>query len=126
MESSARRELGSRLFREVMGIEPPAAADPFTTFVLDGVFGELWARPGLTRKERRWITLALVAMTSAALPIRPHMRAALASGDITPEEMGEFILQVGYYAGMPHASVLEFELRETLAELAARKASDSE
>lgn len=125
MDSSDRRELGARLFGEVMGREVPPAADPFFTFVLDGVFAELWARPGLTRKERRWITLALVAMTSSAVAIRPHLHAALGSGDITLEELREFILHVGYYAGMPRASVLEFELHELLAEADARKGSDA-
>jgi 4-carboxymuconolactone decarboxylase len=125
MEASDRRELGASLFNEVMGRQFPPPDDPFTEFVVDGVFAELWSRPGLTRKERRWITLALTATTSAPLTIRPHLRAALASGDITPEELREFVLHVGYYAGMPRASVLESELRALLAEEAATTAVDA-
>jgi len=91
-----------------MGGDPPPPIDPYTgQGVLDTVFGELWTRPGLTRKERRLITLACVGAASSRTAIDAHLRGALDSGDLTVEEMQEFILHFAFYAGWPRAATVE-------------------
>ena len=71
------------------------------------MFGELWDRPGLSGRDRRWVTLACVGAAAVDEPINQHVYAALASGDITREELQEFVLHFAYYAGWPRASALE-------------------
>jgi 4-carboxymuconolactone decarboxylase len=106
--ADARTETGRRRYREVMVSEAPPPITPYLDKgVVDSVFGELWDRPGLSRRDRRWVTLACVASAAVDEPIQQHVYAALASGDITREEFQEFVLHYAYYAGWPRASALE-------------------
>jgi 4-carboxymuconolactone decarboxylase len=106
--ADARKETGRRRYREVMVSEPPPPISPFLDHgVVDSVFGELWDRPGLSRRDRRWVTLACVGAAAVDEPINQHVYAALASGDISREEFQEFVLHFAYYAGWPRASALE-------------------
>jgi 4-carboxymuconolactone decarboxylase len=106
--AEARTATGRRRYREVMVSEAPPPTTPYLARgVVDSVFGELWDRPGLSRRDRRWITLACVGAAAVDMPIEQHVYAALASGDITREELQEFVLHFAYYAGWPRASALE-------------------
>src|SRR6476619_2874264 len=91
----ARTERGRRRYREVMVSDAPPPLTPYLDKgVVDSVFGELWDRP---RLARRWVTLACVGAAAADEPIKQHVYAALASGDITREEFQEFVLHFAYY-----------------------------
>jgi 4-carboxymuconolactone decarboxylase len=106
--AEARTENGRRRYREVMVSDAPPPLTPYLDHgVVDSVFGELWDRPGLSRRDRRWITLACVGAAAVDEPINQHVYAALASGDITREEFQEFVLHFAYYHGWPRASSFE-------------------
>jgi 4-carboxymuconolactone decarboxylase len=103
-----RTEKGRRRYREVMVSDAPPPMTPYLARgVVDAVFAELWDRPGLSRRDRRFITIACVGAAAVDVPIQQHVYAALASGDITREEMQEFVLHFAYYHGWPRASALE-------------------
>ncbi len=101
------REQAEQTYRDVMTREPPAAATPLEVASRDFVFGEVWPRPGLSRRDRRWVTLTCVAAADAPEPIEDHVYAALKSGDMELEEMLEFILQFAVYCGWPKAAHCE-------------------
>lgn len=106
--AAARTETGRRRYREVMVSDAPPPLTPYLDKgVVDSVFGELWDRPGLSRRDRRLVTLACVAAAAVDEPIQQHVYAALASGDITREEFQEVVLHFAYYSGWPRASALE-------------------
>ena len=116
----ARTERGRRRYREVMVSDAPPPLTPYLDKgVVDSVFGELWDRPGLARRDRRWVTLACVGAAAAAEPIKQHVYAALASGDITREEFQEFVLHFAYYAGWPRASSFELAYYKAIERLDA-------
>jgi 4-carboxymuconolactone decarboxylase len=117
-----RTEIGRAKYQEVMVLEAPPPISPFTSNgVVDSVFGELWDRPDLSRRDRRWITLACVAAATVDEPIQTHVYAALASGDITPEEFQEFVLHLAYYAGWPRASSMEMAYYRAMTRLDAER-----
>ncbi len=101
---SERRESGRRLFSEVMTFAPPEDDSPATRSLIDFVFAEVWSRPGLSRRDRRFVTLACVGAADAEVPLRDHVYAALNSGDISITEMQEAVLHFAVYAGWPKAS----------------------
>ena len=95
-------------FREVNLIDPPAQDSPyFHAGIINYVFGHVWQRPGLTRRERRLVTIPCVGVSDAIGPIWSHVTSALGSGDVSYEEMGEIIAQFRAYAGEPRAQLLE-------------------
>jgi 4-carboxymuconolactone decarboxylase len=123
--AEARTETGRRRYREVMVSDAPPPATPYLAQgVVDSVFGELWDRPGLSRRDRRFITLACVAAAAVDEPVQQHVYAALASGDITREEFQEVVLHFAYYSGWPRASALEMAYYRAIARIDAA-ASDA-
>jgi 4-carboxymuconolactone decarboxylase len=99
-------------YREVMTVEPPGAATPLEVATRDFVFGQVWSRPGLSRRDRRWVTLTCVAAADAPGPIDDHVYAALNSGDIELPAMLEFVLHFAVYCGWPKASHLEMVIAQ--------------
>jgi 4-carboxymuconolactone decarboxylase len=112
-------------YREVMTVDPPPARTPFDDATLDFVFGEVWRRPGLTRRDRRWITLAAVAAADAPQPIEDHVYAALNSGDLALTEMLEFVLQFAVYCGWPKASHIEGVIRRQWGRVQQERGEDA-
>ena len=101
---SDRRERGRRIFAEVMTSPAPQDDSPATSALLDFVFAEVWPRPDLSRRDRRFVTLSCVAAADAEAPLRDHVYAALNSGDLSITEMREAVLHFAVYAGWPKAS----------------------
>jgi len=125
--AEARTETGRRRYREVMVSDAPPPASPYLQHgVVDSVFGELWDRPGLSRKERRLVTLACVAAAAVEEPINQHVYAALASGDISREEFQEVVLHFAYYAGWPRASAFEMAFYRAVARIDADTAKHAD
>jgi 4-carboxymuconolactone decarboxylase len=104
---------GSANFQSVMAFPAPP---PFTPYfeggILNFVFGEVWMRPGLDQRARRWVTLVGVADSSANTPIRTHTYAAMASGNASPSEMQEFVLHYAIHGSWPKASVMQAAVLE--------------
>lgn len=112
-DPTVRHTEGQANFHTVMcfGGPPPRTAY-FEAGIVNFVFGEMWMRPGLDQRSRRWLTLVGVANSSSSTPIRSHIWAAMASGNATAEEMYEFVLQYAIHAGWPRASVAQSAVME--------------
>jgi 3-oxoadipate enol-lactonase/4-carboxymuconolactone decarboxylase len=89
---------------------------PFQDFITRYAWGDVWTRPGLDRRSRSMITLALLAGLQHENELAMHVRAAIRNG-ITPEEIGEVLLHTAVYAGVPTANSAYAIAQETLAEL---------
>lgn len=111
---------GAANFTAVMTLpSPPPVVPYFEAGIVNFVFGEMWMRPGLDQRARRWITMVGVADSASTTPIRTHTYAAMASGNATLPEMHEFILQYAIHGGWPKASVMQavvFEMGKRVAE----------
>ena len=67
------------------------------------LFGDLWERPGLSKRERSLITVAALTALYRTDQLRSHIRRALANG-VTKEEIGELITHIAFYGGWPTAA----------------------
>ena len=102
---------GMEVRREVLGDEHVDRAvertDEFTAdfqeLITTYAWGEIWTRPGLDRKTRSCITLAMLATLHHDDELALHVKAALRNG-LTRSEIGEVLLQVAVYAGVPAAN----------------------
>jgi 4-carboxymuconolactone decarboxylase len=110
-------DVADQTYREVMTVDPPPATTPFQQATREFVFGEVWRRPGLSRRDRRLVTLTCVAAADAPQPIEDHVYAALNSGDLELEAILEFVLQFAVYCGWPKASHVEMHIRQQWARI---------
>ncbi len=97
-------ERGRQAFADVMTIPATDDPSPAASRMLEFVFADVWQRPALSRRDRRFVTLACVADADAEAPLRDHVYAALNSGDLTITEMQETVLHFAVYGGWPKAS----------------------
>ena len=109
--TDAQYDDGMKVRREVLGddhvdravAETTPFTAPFQDLITRYAWGEVWARPGLDRRTRSCITLAVLAALHCEDEIPMHVRAALHHG-LTPEEIQEVLLHTAVYAGVPAAS----------------------
>jgi 4-carboxymuconolactone decarboxylase len=108
-----RRKRGMEWYEFING-HPSASPDtPYRDAgVIDFVFSEVWSRPGLDTRSRRWITLASVVAAGADVPLQAHLYSALKTGEVTLHEMQEFALQIAAYQGWPKGALVDRALRE--------------
>ena len=77
--------------------------EPFQTLITESAWGHVWSRPGLTKRERSLITIALLAALGHHDEVAMHTRATANTG-ATPEDLMEVMLHVAIYAGVPAAN----------------------
>jgi alkylhydroperoxidase/carboxymuconolactone decarboxylase family protein YurZ len=78
-------------------------ATPYLTALLnDFVYGELWERPDLSKRDRSLATIAVAQTMNASSELRSHLGRALDNG-VTQSEIAEVITHVAFYAGFPSA-----------------------
>ena len=114
----------AQTYTDVMCAEPPTDLSPEEQAQLELQFGDVWNRPGLTRRERRFVTLSCVCGRTDPDEVNAHMYAALASGDISVEEMGEYVLHFAVYLGWPKASQAEAGYRIGAMRLAQERGEE--
>ena len=116
------QERGITTRREVLGDEhvdrAMAGADAFSADFQDHItryaWGAVWSRPGLDRRTRSCITVAMLAARGSEDELALHVRAALRNG-VSVEELKEILIQVAVYAGVPRANRAFSIARDVLA-----------
>ena len=68
----------------------------------DVLFGDVWERPQLSKRDRSLITVAALTALYRSDQLLGHLERALANG-VTREELGELITHLAFYAGWPAA-----------------------
>jgi len=108
---SDRYEAGMKTRRAVLGdahLERAEAAkrpfdEDFQRLITEAAWGSVWSRPGLTKRDRSLVTIALLAALGHWDEVAMHVRATKNTG-ATPEEVMEALLHVAIYAGVPAAN----------------------
>ena len=84
----------------VASTEPLAVA--MQQFVAQYCWGDIWNRPGLDRRTRSFLNLAMLTALNRSHELKLHVRGALNNG-LTRDEIGEAFLQAAIYCGVPAA-----------------------
>lgn len=95
------------------GVVWPAFGDLISRYA----WGEVWSRPGLDRRTRSAATVAVLVALGRHEELGFHVPAALRNG-LTPEEVGEIVLQCAVYAGVPAANAALPVVEDALASAA--------
>jgi 4-carboxymuconolactone decarboxylase len=75
---------------------------PFQEFITEYCWGAVWGRPGLPKKTRSIINLAMLTALGKPQELKIHVQGALRNG-CTKEEIMEVLLQTAIYCGVPAA-----------------------
>ena len=124
MDDSQRFERGLAIRKEVLGTDYVEAsirgADEFTRdiqqLVTEYAWGEIWSRPGLSRRDRSLLNLGMITALNRPHELRLHVRGALANG-VSKDEIKEVFLQTAVYCGAPAALDAFRVAREVFAEM---------
>jgi 3-oxoadipate enol-lactonase/4-carboxymuconolactone decarboxylase len=108
VSQAALREAGMLVRRLVLGDayvdakrkDAPSDVLAFQDFVTEAAWGQVWTRPGLSRRDRSLLVLALTLAGNREAEFVLHLRASKSNG-VTRDEIREFILQAAVYAGVP-------------------------
>jgi 4-carboxymuconolactone decarboxylase len=107
MDDKERFDGGMKIRRAVLGaehVDRAMAGGDFMMAMQDLVtrycWGDIWARPGLDRKTRSMLNLAMIAALNRPHELKAHVKGALTNG-VTKDEIKEVLLQVAIYAGVP-------------------------
>jgi 4-carboxymuconolactone decarboxylase len=118
-------EQGLATRKEVLGAahveRSLASADdfsrPYQEAVTEYCWGAIWNRPGLDRRTRSLLNLAMLTALNREEEFRLHVRAAFRNG-VTKDEIREVLLQAMIYCGVPAANSAFKQAREVFAEMA--------
>jgi 4-carboxymuconolactone decarboxylase len=97
-----RRVLGGAHVDRALAAQTGFDAD-FQRFLTETAWGSVWARPGLDLRTRHLITMAILAALGREHELSLHLRS-LANTGTTPSDLGEMLLHVAIYAGVPAAN----------------------
>jgi 4-carboxymuconolactone decarboxylase len=119
---------GLAVRKEVLGAEyvdkSIKGADDFALamqeYATEAAWGLIWTRPGLPRKTRSLLNIAMLTIMNRQHELKLHIRSSFTNG-VTKDEIKEVLLQVSAYAGVP-AGIDGFRLaREAFTEMDAVK-----
>jgi 4-carboxymuconolactone decarboxylase len=116
---------GMKIRRSVLGDmhvnRSEANKTPFDTdfqrFITETAWGTIWSRPGLERKTRHLLTIAMLAALGKEQELAMHLRATLNTG-VTADEVAEVFMHLAIYAGVPAANSAFAIAKRVFAELA--------
>jgi 4-carboxymuconolactone decarboxylase len=128
-DGDGRLARGLAIRREVLGDEhverSMASVTEFTAasqeLVTEFCWGDVWSRPGLDRRTRSLINLAMLTALNRMHEFRVHVRGAINNG-ATVEEIRETLLQAMVYCGAPAGLESFREAQAVLDEIAASRA----
>jgi len=117
------RETGINVFRELLpGVLPDGEVnlrgegfgDEIMELAMDNVFGPLWGREGLSRRDRSLVTLGILIALRSTDELSVHFRIARNNG-LTDDELAEVVYHSSGYAGFPAANTACKIAREALS-----------
>jgi 4-carboxymuconolactone decarboxylase len=120
------RQRGMEVRREVLGeahvdraeASRTALTDEFQDLLTRYAWGEIWTRPGLDRRTRSCITVAMLVALNRNDELALHIKAARTNG-VTVDELKEILLQSAIYCGIPAANTAFGVAAKVLAEESA-------
>lgn len=128
MDDEQRYEAGLQVRRAVLGDAHVNRSlerrDEFTAefqeLITRYAWGEIWTRPGLSRRERSLVVLSMLLALGREAELRLHVRAARNNG-LTREEIKELFLQAAIYCGVPAANSAFALAQQVFAEMDGEK-----
>jgi 4-carboxymuconolactone decarboxylase len=104
-------EIGKSRAQELLGDTAPE----LVRLTDDVLFGQVWADPALSQRDRSLITVSVLAALGRTEQLRSHLRRAMDNG-LSKDELATAMTHVAFYAGWPAGMTGVTELKKVTAE----------
>ena len=123
--TSGSRAAGMAKMDEVYGfnVDPDTIAGPYVDVTVDHLFGEIWTREALDVRDRRLVTVGVLAALGQANLLEIQFRSALERGELTDEQVRELVLHLAHYIGWPLSTGVNAAAEKIIAERAKAAAA---
>jgi 4-carboxymuconolactone decarboxylase len=114
--TSEQRQRGLEMMSAVYGWDVQDGPGDFFGITVDHLFAEIWARPGLSLRDRRLLLLGLLTGQGLQDVADIQIGAALRRGDLTADELREVAIFLTHYAGWPSGAKLSMQVEKLIAD----------
>lgn len=105
-------------------VPEPSEASAFGDLMLEQLFAEVWTREALSVRDRRLLTMGVIAALGESNVWGIQVRAALANGELDAQQVREALIHLAQYAGYPRVSGLLRLTEEAIGANANRRQQD--
>ena len=114
------RAAGMAKMDEVYGfsVDPDAIEGPYVDFTVDHLFGAVWTREALDIRDRRMLTIGVLAALGQAPLLEIQFGSALERGELTEEQVREIVLHLAHYIGWPLSTGVNAAAEKIIAQRA--------
>jgi 4-carboxymuconolactone decarboxylase len=118
-DPKSSRSQGLAKMEEIYGfsVDPDEVAGPYVGFMVDHLFGEVWTRPQLATRDRRLMTIGVLAAQGQSPLVELQFQSALDRDELTEEQVRETVIHLAHYIGWP----LSTGLNEVAERVIARR-----
>lgn len=109
------RRTGLAKMNEVYAWEMPDMPGEYFALTVDHLFGRIWTREGLSMRDKRLITLAVVTALGEQSLAEIQVNAALQNGEMTDDELREMAIFITHYVGFPRGSGFNSVVEKVIA-----------
>lgn len=113
-DTPGRGEGRGRVFGAQVATPAPGRRTPLQEMSSELVIDGLWTRPGLPMRERRLITMTILARYNKEDFLALHVAGALENGEFTVEELDEVALHLAFYGGWPVGNMFHRTVEATV------------
>jgi 4-carboxymuconolactone decarboxylase len=101
--AASSRARGIAKMQEVYGfsVDPDQVAGPYVAFTVDHLFGEVWTRSELDIRDRRLMTIGVLAALGQSQLVEIQFQSALDRGELTEDQVRETVVHLAHYIGWP-------------------------
>ncbi|HEY5110495.1 MAG TPA: carboxymuconolactone decarboxylase family protein [Acidimicrobiales bacterium] len=114
------RAAGMAKMDEVYGfsVDPDTISGPYVDVTVDHLFGAIWTREALDTRDRRMLTIGVLAALGQANLLEIQFRSALQREELTEEQVREIVLHLAHYVGWPLSTGANAAAEKIIAERA--------
>jgi 4-carboxymuconolactone decarboxylase len=102
-DPGSSRSKGIAKMQEVYGfsVDPAVIPGPYVAFTVDHLFGEVWTRSELGIRDRRLMTIGVLAALGQSKLVEIQFQSALDREELTEEQVRETVVHLAHYIGWP-------------------------
>jgi 4-carboxymuconolactone decarboxylase len=117
------RARGIAKMEEVYGfsVDPDQIAGPYVDFTVDHLFGTVWTRSELDTRDRRLMTIGVLAALGLSPLVEVQFRSALERGELTVDQVRETVVHLTHYIGWPLSTGVNAVAEKVIAQRQAKE-----